>query len=483
MTHEFTWRGRTFTLSKHPAHMVSHRAGKMTAAQLAQRPWYIRLVVAGQQRTIRLGDHRTAEAVALAKRVLTQRADDSDALTKALDAIGRPKSEWPTFGTIADLMMDAPVSTTPHTRKGYLSGAKVFIETTLGALPDWRTRTIDVLTPSLIFEFKSVLHRRAQEGHWTDAERARSHRSGNSTLRDIRALFTPALQEFYQIRHGLQMPATLTAFRGAPGFSGAAKATHEYRRPSDDLLGRTLAELQSTRDTHRARFVLIWLALVFGVRKSEAAAVRRGWFVQIDGRMHLELRAVIEPGATTESDLTKNGQEAPRIPVCNGAWAQLAPCLEGLAPEDHVVPAQNMSERRDGHFRAISDWMRQLGWETAKQFHEFRALAGAWLYDHTRDLYQVSRWLRHSSVTITERNYGRYNRTQTTDAAAPIMAALVSRPAVTGPDTTGYMHQTKPNDTSQASFGIISDVADPAQTVNFPTLPTEDTDSEDVKRP
>ena len=199
--------------------------------------------------------------------------------------------------------------------------------------------------------------------------------------------------------------------------------------------------------------------------------------------MHLELRAVIEPGATTESDLTKNGQEAPRIPVCNGAWAQLAPCLEGLAPEDHVVPAQNMSERRDGHFRAISDWMRQLGWETAKQFHEFRALAGAWLYDHTRDLYQVSRWLRHSSVTITERNYGRYNRTQTTDAAAPIMAALVSRPAVTGPDTTGYMHQTKPNDTSQASFGIISDVADPAQTVNFPTLPTEDTDSEDVKRP
>ena len=483
MTHEFTWCGRTFTLQKHPEAMRAHRAGRFTAEQLAQQSWYLRIRVDGQPRTIRLGNHRTTEAVQMAKRILAQRSQSPTDLTKALDSLRPARNTFPTIRTIVDAMLSAPVATTEHTRVGYVSGTKVFLETTLGTMPAWDSHTVDVLTPDLVYRYRAAIHARAQAEAWDDARRSRAYRSGNSVLRDIRALFTPALQEYYRIGRQLTLP-DLTGFREAPGFDGAAKTSSQYRRPSDTLLRATLSQLHATRDTHPARFVLVWLALGFGLRKSEAAAVRVGWFKRIEGRIHLELRAVVMPGSTKESPVTKNGEESPLIPVANDAWTHLGPLLEGRDPEEYAVPAVSATERRDTHFRALSTWLHDLGWETGKQYHEFRALAGALVYDACRDLYRVSRWMRHSSVTVTEKSYGRYNATSLPNTPASIVtAACVSLVPDARTDARGQSSQTVSNETHTAPFRIISEVAEPAQTVNFPTLPTEDTDSEDVKRP
>lgn len=432
MTHAFLWRGNTYTLAKHPEAQAQAKAGTITAEQLAARPWYLRITVDGKRRPIRLGDHRTAEAVALAKRILAQRADDAGALGGALDALRPQPATFPTLRQVVDLMMAAPIETTAHTRAGYASGAKVFIETALGTSPPWDSRTLDILTPDLVYKYRSAIHARAKTEGWDDARKARACRSGNSCLRDIRALFTPALQEFYRIGHKLTLP-DLAAFRAAPGFANAAKTASQYRRPSDALLARTLADLQAGRDTERARFILVWLAIGFGLRKSEAAAVRCGWFREIGGRVHLELRAVVEPGSVHESSMTKNGEVCPLIPCANGAWGQLAPLLEGQPGDAYAVPATSKTERRDYHFRDISDWLRGLGWLTGKQYHEFRALAGAWYYDTCRDLYRTSRWMRHSSVTVTEKSYGRYNATDTPDAPSPAIAALLQAAAAMPP--------------------------------------------------
>jgi integrase len=219
-------------------------------------------------------------------------------------------------------------------------------------------------------------------------------------------------------------------------------AKDDYRIPDDALLRRTFEALESSKETHRDRYVAIWLALGFGLRKSEAAAVRAGWFLLINGRLHLELRGVIQPGTPgRESTATKSGEVAPRIPVANGAWSHLEPFVTALAPQSHVLaPNGTPTYRVDALFDEISAWLRGLGWETDKAFHEFRALAGCWVA--MNDGLLVARdWLRHSSVTTTERHYGRYVRTSVTDRPVSVL------------DTSRDSIQTVPNDAKLTSFG------------------------------
>ncbi|MFN0130304.1 MAG: hypothetical protein ACKV19_26880, partial [Verrucomicrobiales bacterium] len=122
------------------------------------------------------------------------------------------------------------------------------------------------------------------------------------------------------------------------------------------------------------------------------------------------------------STATKSGAVAPRIPVTNGAWEHLGPIVELLPPDRHVLaPMGNATYRGDALFDEISDWLRVLGWQTTKAYHEFRALAGCWVA--MRDGLLVARdWLRHSSVTTTERHYGRYVRTTVSDIPVTALA-------------------------------------------------------------
>jgi integrase len=435
---------------------MAARKGTITREKLAAGPWYLRVSIDGKLRPVRIAQSRSTDAIAEAKRILTQRAEDAPNLARALDSLRPVRSTAPTIRQIVDAMMSAPISTTEHTRRGYTSGTKMFLETTLGPVPAWDTRTIDALTPELVYKYRSAVHARLVAADADDLARARAYRTGNSILRDIRALFTPQLQEHYRIAHVLEIPATIAAFREAPGFDGATKSQTQYRRPSDQLLSATLSDLMATRDTHRARFVAVWLALGFGLRKSEAAAVRVGWFREVDGHINLELRAVVKPGSTSESPMTKNGDVAPLIPCANGAWKHLGPILATMSPDDYAIPASSPTERRDGVFREISTWLAARGWETQKQYHEFRALGGCWLADATKDLYAVSRWLQHSSVTVTERAYGRYLRSSIPDVSPTMISNLPDSRRDTRPDSSASHHQTTPNDTNTVLFGAVS---------------------------
>lgn len=366
--------------------------------------------------------------------------------TQALEAIAESKHREPdpvaTVGDMLQAFETAPGQWTSHTKRGYLGSLRTLIETALGATPSWTSRPLSILTSDLVYQYRQAVHRAGAKE--SDARRTQLGRSGNTVLRSARALVTPALVEYYRREANLVVP-DLGEFREAHGFRSVTK--EDYRIPSDELLDRTMASLEASRDTHRDRYVAVWLALGFGLRKSEAAAVRAGWFLRIDGRVHLELRGVVEPGKPAQvSDSTKNGEVAPRVPVSNGAWAQLGPFVDALQPDDFVLaPRAHSTFRADDLFDEISEWMRALGWQTQKAFHEFRALAGCRVAQ--RDGLLVARdWLRHSSVTTTERNYGRYIRTQVTDT--PLRDTAL--------DTTSGHIQTIPNDSSLASFGAVS---------------------------
>lgn len=267
------------------------------------------------------------------------------------------------------------------------------------------------LTAATVFRWKQATSARAEAAD-TAAQTASSYRSANSTLRKVKSLFTHELAEAFRFTHQLTLPANLAEFRAAPGFADVAK--HDYRIPSDTLLAATFAALSDARSPISHLQTPIWLAIGFGLRKSEAAAVRGNWIVMLNGVPHLELRAVADPvHHLAELDVTKNGTACPRIRVTNGAWEHLVPVF-AAAGSGYVLPG-SPTYRCEGIFREIADWMRSLGWNTQKAFHEWRAYAGCQVA--MRDgLLTASQWLRHSSITVTEAAYGRYIRTSATDA-------------------------------------------------------------------
>jgi len=102
------------------------------------------------------------------------------------------------------------------------------------------------------------------------------------------------------------------------------------------------------------------------------------------------------------------------------------PCEKGLNPESGWMipppPAPPLSTpnhllstflqgtqtyRTDLAFRAVSAWMRGLGWGTRKTNHALRAYAGSQIA-MKYGIYDAQVWLRHSSVTVTEGHYHQY---------------------------------------------------------------------------
>lgn len=423
--------------------------------------YYVKLTWQGRQILRNTAYTARADAERFERTLRKSLAGEREEALTAL-AASRLRRDTPatTIAQVVGAFRVAPGSWTPHTKRGYIGGLRTLVETSLGPVPAWDSRPVAILDADLVFRFRQAIHRATQSE--PDDRRQQAGRTGNTVLRSARALFTPTLLEYYRREAKLSLP-DLGEFRDAPGFRGVSK--DDYRIPDDGLIERTFGALAASRDTHRDRFIAVWLALGFGLRKSEAAAVRAGWFVRVGGRVHLELRAVVQPGTPgRESTATKNGDVAPRIPVANGAWTHLGPIIEAMRPDQHVLaPDACATYRADALFDEIALWMRDLGWETQKAYHEWRAYGGCQVA--MRDGLLVAKdWLRHSSVTTTERNYGRYIRTQASDAPLAVVA--------TAQATTVANGQPMPTDAMPAPVGVAKAAPPAPQPVDF-TSPAE----------
>jgi integrase len=74
-----------------------------------------------------------------------------------------------------------------------------------------------------------------------------------------------------------------------------------------------------------------------------------------------------------------------------------------IVPEGYVLDGTEREREQVVEVR-VSDWMRGRGWKRQKTNHAFRAYAGAlvvlrWGTSAAKD------WLRHASVTTTEKHY------------------------------------------------------------------------------
>lgn len=400
MTHKFTHLGKSRTI--------------FTRATGPGAPWYFRHALGGRPHMIHLGTHLRAEAERNAREIILAALQGADKFAALREATRQRRAVATLPTTLAALeaayRAAAAGRIDGQTIHRNILALRLILARGSGADRDPKDITLDAITGDLVHDFKRVSLAAVADA--PELERRRTQRTVNSYLRQARSLFTAELASTYRRSHDFELPPCIKSFMDEPGFGDVAKSRDEYNLPSDHLLNATFAALPKLLAENRNAWLAIWLAIGFGLRKEEIAGVRGRNFLLVQGRPSLELEEVWVNH--TCKTITKNHTVKPVVPVANGAWEHLEPHIRNI-PRDAYLLTGSTTERTDATFRAVSAWMRGLGWNTLKTIHEFRAYAGCQVA--MRDgIYQASKWLRHSSVTVTEKNYSRYVVTKITNA-------------------------------------------------------------------
>lgn len=355
------------------------------------------------------------EAERLARRALVAGKLD------AVRAIFAPRTTpSATLAQVFALYRQAPPGSrraSPAVREGNIRRLLDVVRTASCSLtPD--SCSLSTLTARLIYDYKQAIERLAADEDET--RRLQLYRSANSTLRQARSIFTPDFCEYYTQVGGLELPECLEAFRNAPTFKGCPK--QEYTPPNDAIVARTFEALGKLENTDPNLYKAMWLALGYGLRKSEIECARHDWFQTIEGAPYV-----------TGDELAKN-RKFPRIRAQLGGWDKLRPHIEGRPGRDYVLAGTD-TERTDDVFRRCSQLMKSLGWETQHHVHELRAFAGCQVaMKSPRHLYDAQTFMRHASVTTTESKYGHHLKRHldevklTLPVSAPFQPKLVNHP-------------------------------------------------------
>lgn len=214
--------------------------------------------------------------------------------------------------------------------------------------------------------------------------------TANSYIQAAQSFTCQQLRTWYDAQRLEFDHASLVAFnQNQQLFSLPAKA---YRLPSAQLLETTLRmwSLLLSRDDPPAHMA-IWLALSFGLRRAEIEAARWNWLMMRDAKLFL-----------TTDYIAKNGQEIGELACITHSklWSHIYCEGEVRNDEAHMISDRQCFDR-------VGRWMEGLGWKTRNKIHEFRAYAGSQVARQD-GIYAACRWLRHSSVTTTERYYAKY---------------------------------------------------------------------------
>lgn len=257
---------------------------------------------------------------------------------------------------------------------------------------------------------QSVLDRAAAE-QAGDRRLQQLKRSANSTWSTARMTFGKSMRLYYQ-SVGLHLPEAIDTFCKAPPFPGKIGKKTQYDTPPDHIIAATFKDLEEVqRHENPNLYAAVHLALAFGLRKGEI----------IGARIRNIRSAGIHAGSTRgfelcenwvnrrPRDVPKNGSEQPFIHPKNQSLAKLDSVIAARDPADYILTGPTKSHRVEYPFRDISRWMRRLGWGTQKTIHEFRAYAIAQVAA-AEGIFEASKWARHSSVVITQANYGHHCR-------------------------------------------------------------------------
>lgn len=242
-------------------------------------------------------------------------------------------------------------------------------------------RTRDLDTP----EYRAAL-RRAQY-------------SANSTWNQARSVFVPGMMAKYRDA-GLVFPANFEAeFVRAPKIKGVKRPM--YSQPQDELIQRTLRAHQKVMDAavrlqfagagdmKAQRAVMVALELGAGLRNGEVLAAHGSWFGEVNGHFCITLPA----------EATKDGKPShERLPPEFEKFVRTYLEVRKVGPKDRLVPS---GERVT---RAVSRWMRLLGWTGSKTNHALRKFFG-YRVAVQHGIGVAQRKLRHKQIATTQNFY------------------------------------------------------------------------------
>lgn len=349
-------------------------------------PWYLVSIIKGRRfhHSLETADAKLAEDRARVKYILPALAGDWERVEA-----GKLKKPFATVGEVLAHWVSLDLGAGEAHKRAAANQLRNVLRQ--AGLVDPDAASTAVLTGATAFAYWDAVQRSAEAMRQVDA--ARRRRTALSTWNQAKSVLQPAAVVCYQ-QAGLALPAF-----GEFLEHGAARikkvkglAKGEVAVPDFELMGRLLASWPALGWNE---FAGVALALAFGLRAGEWAEARWEWFRVRNGRWVIEATAEV-----------KNQSGRIEVRAINPYWATFIERArrEGRWQAEGYVLTGSENERQNEVEERISAWMREQGWTAQKTNHAFRAFAGAlvvlkWGSDQARE------WLRHSSVTTTERHY------------------------------------------------------------------------------
>ena len=261
-------------------------------------------------------------------------------------------------------------------------------------------RTVRDLTPTLIRQWFETVQLAVL--NCADQDTAASlKRSANSRWAQAKSVFTGRCLSHYQDAGHIANPDALLDFVRAGDRARFNRIPKQnYNPPAETIIANTLTAWENLTD--RDLFLAIGHELAFGLRLGEMSQARWNWhatrneYPVLDGRAHVKNGS----GLIQVRALDPYFSTLKRVAIARNWW----PKEQGT---DTLIIQGTETYRTDGLFRAVSDWLRTLGWETMKTNHALRAYAGSQVA-MKYGIYEAQMFLRHSTVKVTEANYSHF---------------------------------------------------------------------------
>jgi integrase len=367
--------------------------------------WYFKKMINGKVSPVSLG----TSDLALAK---AKRDENEGKVTrKEFDKIRGVRAHSATVGDVVKLFTKCG-GITDKAIKGNKSALKTICRIALGKdHPD--DVSLDELTRKTARDYQDKVRATYEAAAGPNEKdrrmaRDRADRTTKSTLRQARSMFCKRrdLTERYR-EAGLIIPEGVFDFCA---YKGVGTMTSKvYFPPSDAILLQTFTKVEELRTgvgeepADIDAYALFWTALGTGCRRSEVLDMKRGDFIEIEGRLWI--------GA----GLGKDGKMI-QIPVIN--WP--------VHPSSNVIPEQvirealaraknegretlfpgKLWERTERLARRLNDWLTTVGWRDEKKLHALRAFIGSKIYSQKPRMAQI--YLRHKSIATTEKFYSHF---------------------------------------------------------------------------
>ena len=356
-----------------------------------ERPYYFRFQYRGARYTRSL---ETPAAVEAHKRAKAKYAEIVAAVSagayKRLDATRLRTAESATLEELYAAYRTGPAEASAESRRLNINALKQIAG---GAA------TVRDLTPALIRAwFNAVTTKTLAEKQQEPA--ASLKRSANSRWAQARSLFTPKCLAWYRDQEVIASDTGLIIFRDAGELAQFTRIPKiSYNPPSETIIAATLDAWAKLTD--RDLFLAIGHALTFGLRLHEMSQAKWNWHTQRNDYPVLDGRAIV-----------KNGSGLIQVRALDPFWTT----MKTIATKNDWWPKHETDDAilhgtatycTDGLFRAVSDWLRALGWQTMKTNHALRAYAGSQIAMRY-GIYEAQIWLRHSTVKVTEQNYAHF---------------------------------------------------------------------------